>query len=62
MPNILDIKLGTKRYKESNVKFAKSTTNSHHFRINGMVVHLDNGNGYDECFVSKYFGQKITED
>ena len=33
----MDIKLGKKKIaKASNKKFEKSTTNSHHFRINGM--------------------------
>ena len=60
VPNIMDLKLGTKKPKKSNVKFAKSTTNSHKFRINGMMVGLKKGDIFEECFVSKYFGQSIT--
>ena len=61
-PNILDIKLGKKKPKKSNVKFENSTTNSHCFRINGMVINLNDGDKLEECFLSKYFGQKITVD
>jgi len=40
MPNIIDLKLGVKKSKKSNIKFEKTTTNSHKFRINGLVVGL----------------------
>ena len=56
---IMDIKLGQKlEKKKTNYKFVNSTTNSHHFRINGME-------GYDSVnsspiFVSKYYFQKTT--
>ena len=40
VPNILDLKLGQKKFKKSSVKFESSTTNSHNFRINGMMIGL----------------------
>jgi len=59
MPNIIDLKLGIKKYKKSNDKFANTTTNSHKFRINGMMTALKRDEEYEECFVSKYHGQKL---
>lgn len=38
-PCLLDIKLGIKKEKKSNVKFANSTTNSHRFRMNGLSTY-----------------------
>jgi len=40
IPSIIDLKLGIKKAKKSNAKFATSTTNSHKFRINGEMVAL----------------------
>ena len=38
---IMDIKLGIKKKKkESNKKYAESTTNSHRFRINGVQTYF----------------------
>ena len=55
----MDIKLGIKKLKkESNKKYASSTTDSHRFRINGMSVFLSETN--EEFFISKYYGQKTT--
>lgn len=59
-PVIMDLKLGLKRAKKTNEKFEKTTTNSHKFRINGLVVALKEGEGFTECFMSKYHGQTIT--
>ncbi len=39
-PNIIDLKLGVKKAKKSNVKYENSTTDAYHFRINGMMVGL----------------------
>ena len=55
----MDIKLGIKKEKkESNKKYASSTTNSHRFRINGVSTYFERTN--EEFFVSKYYGQKTT--
>lgn len=61
LPNVIDLKLGVKKPKKSNAKFAGSTTNSHKFRINGEMVGLKKGEEFEEVFVSKYAGQKISE-
>lgn len=45
-PNIIDIKLGTKKYKKSNKKFENTTTNSHKFRINGSIIEIHNNEKY----------------
>jgi hypothetical protein len=40
VPSIMDLKLGIKKSKKSNAKFAISSTNTYKFRINGEMVAL----------------------
>lgn len=58
-PCLVDIKLGRKKVaKASNKKFEKSTTNSHHFRINGMAnLFVEQKESH---FISKYYFQKTS--
>ena len=57
---MIDVKLGIrKKKKATDEKFATSTTHSHHFRINGMNCYFSSSD--EELFVSKYYGQKITQ-
>lgn len=37
-PSVLDLKIGVKKWKASNVKFASSTSPTHNFRMCGMKV------------------------
>ena len=58
----MDIKLGTKKDKPSNIKFKDSTTNSKKFRINGLTILETHKPNLEPHFINKYYGQKITEE